>query len=168
MFFKKTTRKSSKSARRKSQTRKNPRLLELAIVAVFTLVFIYGASFAIRVTHGFSKTIDMPEHTIRLQILNGCGLNGIASKTAERIPSLVKLPLEVEIIEVGDFDSYNIKESFMISREKDLKPARLFAEQIGLNCENFVYKPIENNYRSITVTLVLGEDYELLLETPTE
>ena len=168
MLFKKSKRKPVKSVRRKSQTRKNSRVLEFAIVAIFVLVLIYGASFAIRITHGFSKTIDMPEHTIRLQILNGCGINGIASKVAKALPSKVKLPIEVEIIEVGDFDSYNARESFIISREKDLKAARLFAEQIGINSEIIVYKPIENNYRSITVTLILGDDCELLLETSTE
>jgi LytR cell envelope-related transcriptional attenuator len=168
MFFKKSKRKTTKSVRRKSQTRKNPRVLELAIAAILVLVLIYGASFAIRITHGFSKTIDMPEHVIRLQILNGCGINGIASRAAKILQTKVKHPLEVEIIEVGDFDSYNAGESFIISRKKDLKPARLFAEQIGINSEKIVYKSIENNYRSITVTLVLGDDCELLLETSTE
>jgi hypothetical protein len=137
----------------------------MAIVAIFALVLIYGASFAIRITHGFSKTVEMPEYIIRLQILNGCGETGVAAKMAKDIPSRVKLPLEVSILEVGDFDSYDIRETLVISREKDMDQSKRFAEQLGIDSDKVLYRPLENNYRGITTTLVIGDDYEMLLET---
>ncbi|UCD17462.1 MAG: LytR C-terminal domain-containing protein [Candidatus Zixiibacteriota bacterium] len=168
MFFRKTARKNGKVKRRTVKPKEKSRFLELAIVAIFALVMIYGASFAIRITHGFSKTIEMPEHTIRLQILNGCGVNGAASRVARALPGLISLPLEVDILEVEDFDSYNVAETFVISREKDLEAAEKFAEQLGLNTDKIAYNPIDNNYRSISLTLVLGDDFERLLKFSTE
>jgi hypothetical protein len=134
--------------------------LELAIVAIFALVIIYAASFAIRVTRGFSKTVESPEFILRLQILNGCGEKGAANQVTQSIPDLVKMPLEVKVIDVDNFDSYNITESFIISREKDLKASMLLADKLGLDRDKIVYKPIENNYRSISATLVLGSDFK--------
>lgn len=141
--------------------------MEVAIVAIFTLVFIYGASFAIRITHGFSKTTETPEASIRLQILNGCGQAGVASKIARKIPALVRLPLEVTILEVGDFESYGVKKTFVISRDKDMTQSEAFAEQLGIE-EEVLYRPLQDNYRSLTTTLVIGEDYQTLLETASQ
>ncbi len=135
----------------------------MAIVAIFALVFIYGASFAIRITHGFSKTVDMPEYSIRLQILNGCGQNGVASKLAQKIPAVIGLPLEVSVLEVGDFDSYDVKNTFIISRDKDISQSEAFAKQLGIESE-VLYRPLEDNYRGITTTLVIGEDYAALTD----
>ncbi|PKK83417.1 MAG: hypothetical protein CVT49_08890 [candidate division Zixibacteria bacterium HGW-Zixibacteria-1] len=132
----------------------------MAIVAIFALVIIYGASFAIRITHGFSKTVDSPEYTIRLQILNGCGADGAAGKVARKLPKIIKLPLEIDIVDVGDFDAYHVKESFLILRDKNQKGAEIFAGQIGLDPDNTTFEPIENNIRNVSVTLVVGEDFE--------
>ena len=159
MLRKKTTRKNS-IRRRSPQPRKNSRLLEMAIVTILALVIIYGASFAIRITHGLSRTVDSPDYVIRLQILNGCGVDGAASRVSAKLAQVIKLPLEVNVVDVGDFNSYRVKSSFLISRTKDLTPARKLAEQIGCEKDNIIFEPFENNYRSITVTLVLGEDFE--------
>lgn len=133
-------------------------------MAIFALVFIYGASFAIRITHGFSKTAEMPQYNIRLQVLNGCGQAGVASTMARKIPAMVKLPIEVSILEVGDFESYGVKKTFVISRDRDVSQSRAFAEQLGIT-EDVLYRPMQDNYRSLTTTLVIGEDYQKLLET---
>ncbi|MEW5924579.1 MAG: LytR C-terminal domain-containing protein [Candidatus Zixiibacteriota bacterium] len=161
MFRKKST-GTTTVKRRSPHPKKNSRLLEMAIVAIFALVVIYGASFAIRVTHGVSKTVDSPEYTIRLQILNGCGLDGAAGKAARKLPKMIKMPLEIDIVDVGDFDAYHVKESFLILRDKNQKGAEILAEQIGLDPDNLVYEPIENNIRSVSVTLVVGEDFDKL------
>lgn len=165
MLRKKNTRKIS-IKRRSPKPRKNSRFLEMAIVAIFALVVIYGASFAIRITHGLSRTVDTPEYTVRLQVLNGCGIDGAASRVAKEIPGLVSLPLEVNIVEVADFESYHVTKSFLISRQKDMTPARLLAGQLGLDFDRTVYEPIVNNHRSTSITLVLGEDFERLIQKP--
>ena len=158
MFIRRSQNKHISVKRRTPKVKKNSRFLELAIVAIFAMVVVYGASFALKITNGVSKTIDSPVQSIRLQILNGCGMRGVADKIARGLPSLIKPPLEVSVLEVFDFKAYDVKKSFLISREPDLSMAAALAGQLGLESENIVYEPIENNYRSITVTLVLGTD----------
>lgn len=162
MQRKKTNRKLFHK-RRSVAPKKNSRMLEMAIAAIFALVVIYAASFAIRVTHGISKTIDTPEYTIRLQILNGCGVDGAAGRVAKALPRLIELPLEISIIEIDDFKSYHVKSSFLISREKDTDPIEILANQLNIDGD-IIYRPIEDNYRSISATIVLGEDFEDIVD----
>lgn len=162
MLFKKSSSKRPSTRRRLPKTKKNSRLLELAIVAIFALVLIYAASFAIRIQTGLSKTVESPDHVVRLQILNGCGTDGAANQVTRALPGLIKLPLDVKIVDVDNFNSYDVEHSFIISRQKDLKPATILSEQIGLDTDKIVFESIENNYRSITATLVVGRDFETI------
>ncbi len=162
MTRKKTGRKTT-IKRRSVEPKKKSRTLEMAIVAIFALVVIYAASFAIRITHGISKTIDEPQYTIRIQVLNGCGVDGAASRVADQLPTIVGLPLEIIVVDVDDFKSYHVKESFLISRDKDLRPLKIMANQLGIENKEIEFVPIENNYRSISATLVLGEDYQEII-----
>jgi len=160
MQFKNSNNKNSNIKRRTvTKKKKNSRLLELAIIGIFALVAIYAASFAIRITHGLSKTIETPEHVIRLQILNGCGVDGAANHVAEKITGLIKIPLEAKIIDVDNFKIYDVKKTFIISRDEDLTASRLLAGQLGLDGDEIEYSPMENNYRNINATLVIGSDY---------
>jgi len=161
MLRKKST-KTTKIKRRSPRPKKNSKPLEMAIVAIFALVVIYGISFAIRITHGLSKTVESPDYVVRLQVLNGCGIDGAAGRVARDLPKIIKLPLEINVIDIDDFDSYHVEESFLILREKNLEGASVLAEQLGLDPDLSVYEPIENNARSISATLVLGEDFETL------
>lgn len=166
MFTNRTAKKSIKVKRRSLKSKKNSRFLELAIAAIFALVVIYGASFALKITNGVSKTVDAPVSTVRLQILNGCGIRGVGDRVAKVLPSYVKPPLEVSVLEVYDFKAYDVKKSFVISRESDLALAKKFAVQLHLDADKIVYEPIENNYRSIAVTLVIGKDYNETILKP--
>lgn len=168
MLFNKSKKKNNIRRRTPARKKSNSKVLELAIVAIFALVAIYAASFAIRITHGFSKTIEVPEHVIRLQILNGCGEDGAANSAARAIPGRIKLPLEVKVMDVADFDSYDVAATFIISRLEDTGPAKLLAEQLGFDPDKVIYQKMENNYRSISATLVLGRDYELMILNPLE
>lgn len=164
MFKKKFGRNLSNRKRSASQKKHSP-LLELAIAAVFIVVVVFAASFAIRVTHGVSKTVDTPQYTVRLQILNGCGTKGVAGRIAKTLPSLVKLPVEINIVDIDDFNAYHVTESFLISRDQDTNPTRILSQQLNL-AGDVVYEPMENNYRSIMATLVVGDDYDKLLGNP--
>ncbi len=158
MFKKKPSRKII-TRRKPVKQKQSSRLLEFAIVAIAALVVIYAISFTVRITRGFSKTVETPEFTIRMQILNGCGIDGAARQAEKNVPGQIRLPLDLMILEVTDFDSYHVKESFIISRDKDTKPAKLLADQLDLDKDKIIYKPLENNYQSINIALVLGEDY---------
>ncbi|MCX6826540.1 MAG: LytR C-terminal domain-containing protein [candidate division Zixibacteria bacterium] len=166
MLLNKSAIKNTKIKRRSSRPRKSSRTLEMAILGVFIVIVVYGVSFILKINNGISRTIDTPVYNIRLQILNGCGKHGVADRIVKVLPSLVKAPLELNIVEIYDFKSYDVKKSFIISREADITIAKTLAGQLGLEPDNIVYEPIENNYRSVTATLVLGVDYNEKLLKP--
>lgn len=135
------------------------RYLEILIAGTFVVLLIYMASFTIRVTRGVSRTIDPPRHTIRLQVLNGCGTPRLAASMADQLAQYRDQDIEISIVDTDNFHSLNIDSSFIISREKDLTAAQALADKLGLSREAVLYKPLENNYRHVSVTLVVGADH---------
>jgi hypothetical protein len=134
--------------------------LEILIAGTFVVLLIYMASFTIRVTRGVSRTIDPPRHTIRLQVLNGCGTPRLAATMSDQLAQYRDVDLEIAIVDTDNFTSLTIDSSFVISREKDMTAAQVLADKLGLSREAVLYKPLENNYRHVSVTLVLGADHK--------
>ncbi|MFQ5607505.1 MAG: LytR C-terminal domain-containing protein [Candidatus Zixiibacteriota bacterium] len=155
------TRRPSRSTapKRKAHSGIVSRILETAIVVVFALALVYAASFTVKATQKVSRERQVPEISLRVQTLNGCGDLGCASKVAEALEKTVRPPLEVSVVDVDNFSVFDIEKSFLISRVAELEDARALAEQVGLSSQDIVYAPLKDNYRSIHVTLVVGKDY---------
>lgn len=139
--------------------------LEIAIVVTFVVVLIYIGSITFRITTGVSKTIESPSYVVRLQVLNGCGQPGLAGVYADKLAAFKDGEMEIKIVDTDNFELKKVAESFIISRLDDKKAARLLAQKIGLDPSKVTYKPLENNYRHVSATLVLGEDYKMILAT---
>lgn len=150
---------TTKSKSNRKSTFRGGRTLEVIIAAVFGLVVLYVVSMSIRVSRGVSRTIDEPEHEVRLQVLNGCAVNGLAARVADTWSDYIDSDLHVVVVDADNFDLHNVAESFIISRQENRIAARLLAERVGLNPDQVVFKPLENNYRDVTATLVLGTDW---------
>ncbi len=161
MTKRKSTRSKGSSAYRikRAKTRKPIRFLEIGIVLLFLIVVGYAASFTVQIANGSSAEKAPVEYYINLQVLNGCGERGLANQLANRIEMAVRRPLAVRIIDTDNFDNFGVEKTFVISRTSDLTAAKLLAEQLGLD-EAVAYREIEDNYRDIGATLVLGSDYE--------
>jgi hypothetical protein len=145
------------------------RYLELLIAGAFVVLLIYVASFTIRVTRGVTRTIEPPTYRIRLQVLNGCGVPKLAARMSDQLALYRDDEIMITVVDTDNFNSLTIDSSFVMSREKDLTAARLMAEKLGLSREAVRYRPLANNYRNVSVTLVLGADHErITLGTPTE
>ncbi|UCD64863.1 MAG: LytR C-terminal domain-containing protein [Candidatus Zixiibacteriota bacterium] len=130
-------------------------LVVLAAITIFLVV-----SMTVRVTRGVSKTVESPEYLVRLEILNGCRQPGIAAKTAALLSEYRNDEIEIRIIATGDFDLRTVRQSFLVSRDKDKRPTEMLAKTLGMEPSSVVYQPLENNYRQVSATLVLGEDFE--------
>jgi hypothetical protein len=48
--------------------------------------------------------------------------------------------------------------SFVISRQEDLTASRMLAVRLGLDPDQVEYRPLEDNRRLITSTLVVGSN----------
>ena len=138
------------------------RFLEIFIAIAFVAVLIYVISVTVRITTGVSKTVDRPSHRVRLQVLNGCGETGLASRVSDKLAGYSDKDLEVRIVDTDNFEVMEVPETFLISRTRNTADAEVLARKIGLDPSGIEYKPLENNYRHVSVTLVLGKDFERL------
>lgn len=163
MAKRKSARSKGSSAYRikRAKTRKPIRFLEISIVILFIVVVGYAASFTVQIANGRSAEKEPVQYYINLQVLNGCGERGLANQLANRIEMAVHKPLAVRIIDTDNFENFGVEKTFIISRTSDLSPAKLLAEQLGLD-QAVAYREIEDNYRDIGATLVLGSDYRTI------
>ena len=103
------------------------------ILAAFTVAVIYIISAAVHISRGVSRTLEVPEHSIRLQVLNGCGISGLATRISDLLAGYHDNELEVKIVDTDNFDLHQVTESFVISRLENKKSAeRLWLAVIGL------------------------------------
>ncbi len=103
-----------------------------------------------------------PERTyLRVQVLNGCGIPKAASRTADFIRASSVEGAEFDVIEIENFESYDVTETMLIVRdERAVEYARSLASELGANPDNVVLKPLKDNYMSIDITVVVGRDAE--------
>ncbi len=156
---KKADRSSDISWRQRLQ---RSRVLELLIAVLFVVVLVYVVSLSIRVSRGVSRTLESPDHVVRLQILNGCGVNGLAARVADGLADYTDVDLVIKVVDTDNFDLSRVSETFVLSRLEDRSAATLLAQKLGLSADGITFKPLENNYRQVTATLVLGEDWPTL------
>ncbi len=163
MAKKKSRRPKGSSAYRikRARDKKPLRFLELSILFLFIVVVGFVASFTVQITQGYSSEKEPTEYFINLQVLNGCGEKGIANRLANDIEMAVEKPLAIRVIDTDNFDNFGVEETFIISRKSDLAAANLLADQLGLEAA-VTYREIEDNYRDIGATLVLGNDYRIV------
>lgn len=150
---------SDRTAKKKLRLR---RLAEALLILAALVVVVMVAVFTTRVTQGVTRAVPTPAHQVRLEILNGCGQSGIAGKTARMLSELKNEQVEIRVIATGDFDIRPVQKSFLVSRESDQEPAELLAEILGMDPSEVTYKPLEHNYRQVSATLVVGEDFDKL------
>ncbi len=123
---------------------------------------LYWLSSVGRVVGGISQVMDTPTKIVRLQIVDGSGVDGFARRVAKNLSSYADPDLKIKIVEVVDFDRRKLSKSFVISRERNKIAARMLAQKISLDPSEVAFKPLEHNVRQVSATLVLGEDYQIV------
>jgi len=179
MFKKDKRRKTYRYYRRKRRKKVGlkaylgSKLLEISIVFITLFILMYAFSFY--------KRLNQPEAKeqknlifARTQILNGCQNEGVAQRVAERLKRMKVNNIVYQIVEIGDLEDSAFKESLILDRLGDQKRgapsevAILTAEALGIRQQNVIYKKLENNYRGISLSIVIGDDWEILLPQPEE
>lgn len=92
---------------------------------------------------------------IQLEVLNGCGVPGLATKYTGTLRNF-----GFDVVETGNFDHFNMEKSIVISRSGQMENARRVARAIGIPEEQILREESPDYY--LDVTLVIGSDYESL------
>lgn len=129
-----------------------------ALLAVIGLLGYVGL-YIVKVSRGVTKDADIRLQTVRLQVINGCGAQGLSARFAHQLDGIVDGVLEIRVVDSDDVDLRRVKRTFVISRIENTDAAKTLAERLGLDKTQVIFEPLENNIRQITATLVLGDDY---------
>lgn len=136
-------------------------LLNSAIGFLGVLLFILLTALATRMIYprilsDRSQTDpDIISNIIQLEVLNGCGVNGLATQYTGSLRQF-----GFDVVENGNFDHFNVQKSLVISRNGNMENARRVAKAIGIEESQILREESPDFY--LDVTLIIGSDYEEL------
>ena len=97
-----------------------------------------------------------PQDVIRVEVLNGCGVDGIAGKLREYL-----IARNFDVVDFKNYSSYKVPQTLIIDRTNmEEQNARKVAEAIGVS-RNYVFPQI-SPLRKLDVTVIIGSDYKNL------
>jgi len=122
----------------------------LLIILVFALIgrFLYPRI----VNERSEKDPVLISSIIQLEVLNGCGVPGLATRYTS---SLRKYGFDV--VETGNYDHFNLENTLIISRTGNMVNAQRVARALGVSEEHIIIEESKDYF--LDVTLVLGSDY---------
>lgn len=131
------------------------------IVLLSLLSIVMLSSFVNRIINPpISAEIDeeiykyRAEEVIQVNILNACGVSGLASETEGYLREV-----GFDVVEIGNYDVL-LNESIIIDRLGDKASARKVANAIGLADTRIITKIDSSLY--LRASIVLGNDYKAL------
>ncbi len=124
-------------------------LLLILLVALFTRI-IYP-----RIVSERTEVSLLLSDVIQVEVRNGCGVSGLAN----RFTSVMRQN-GFDVVESGNFDTFDVTRSFVIDRSGNLDNARRVARALGLSDDRIIREISPDFY--LDATIVIGSDYESL------
>lgn len=93
---------------------------------------------------------------IQLEVLNGCGVSGVADKFSE-----ILREEGFDVVNIGNYRSFNVENSLLISRTGDEEKDELVSSSLMIDQMKIV-EHINPDYY-LDLTFVIGRDYNELL-----
>ncbi len=125
-------------------------LLLLLIFGLFTRI-IYPRIDSQRT----SSNPELIGNIIQLEVLNGCGVPGLANNFTSTLRQN-----GFDVVETGNFKNFDMQNTVVIARTFDTENALRVADALGIKEENVFVEASEDFY--LDATVVIGSDYESL------
>ncbi len=104
-----------------------------------------------------------PIKDIKVEVLNGCGIKGIAAKTAEFLRSEHR----IDVVRADNADKYDYLNTIIIGRNENLDKIRSVTKAFDIAINNKSYIRHEpNETLGVDVTIILGKDINSFLHIP--
>lgn len=132
---------------------------EALIVVLLGCVLIYTYSFAKKI--GFAETTTEssgPPLLVRVQVLNGCGLPGVANRISDELRTAGADHFEFDVVEQGNFATFDVEETLVLDRGSSPEAALEIASMYGLPRDRVVRQSLNDNILDIEVSVLLGKD----------
>ncbi len=137
------------------------KLVSLSIFLLTLVLVVYGLSLFTKLHRPGIK----PQEELvfsRTQILNASHRDEAVGLVTERLSRMKADNVAHQIVDVGELRSFQGGESMILDRSADAgqeKPSRL---ALGIPARNVVCKPLKDNYQAISLTIVIGNDWQVL------
>lgn len=104
---------------------------------------------------GSSKQKAPPLNNIHVEVLNGCGINGVAGRVGQHLRSL-----GFDVMAIDNAEAFTYPESIVVDRAGKPEYARHVAVALGI--ENTIQQINPDLFRLEEVTVIVGRDYRRL------
>ncbi|MEX0679921.1 MAG: LytR C-terminal domain-containing protein [Balneolales bacterium] len=125
-------------------------LLLVLITALFSRI-IYPRIESVRSDPGL-----LLSDVIQIEVLNGCGIPGLATQYTS-----ILRQQGFDVVESGNFETFDITESLVIDRNGNLENASRVARALGIPGERIIREISPDYY--LDATVVIGSDFESLI-----
>ncbi len=112
-------------------------------------------SFAVSQPESLAKSNPDTMKAIRIEVLNGCGVAGVAEKVGRYLREA-----GFDVMTWKNADSFNYPETIVIDRTGNLESARIVAGAMGLRTH--IQQIVHDPYRIEQVAVIIGRDYDRL------
>jgi hypothetical protein len=123
----------------------------LVLSVVYFSYVLYSGQFAESADQGFTPS----GKPIQIDVLNGCGVAGAASKVTTYLRRR-----GFDVVEMRNYKSFDVRETLVIDRVGNLAQAQRVAQALGVDSHNVVQE-INFDY-FVDVSVVLGKDFSSL------
>jgi len=133
-----------------------------SIIIVLCLIISFMVLSVVAKFQKFKETADEEgkkkpaADIVQLEVLNGCGVLGVADKFTEYLRKK-----NFDVVQVGNYRSFDIDKTLIIDRTGNAANAEKVAGYLGID-ESSIIQQINNDY-FLDVTLVIGKDYGQLI-----
>lgn len=127
----------------------------LGIFLLILVVALFARLVYPRITAERSELGALVSEIIQVDVRNGCGIPGLAA----RFTSVLRKN-GFDVVESGNFDTFDVTNSFVIDRSGNLENARRVARALGIR-EDHIIREISPDF-FLDATIVIGSDYESL------
>lgn len=136
-------------------------ILNVSILILIVINTILAYSLVKTIAFNDSNTADsfLEDSTmarIQVEVLNGCGVSGIAEKLTDYLRSN-----NIDVVNLGNYRSFEIENSIIIGRNEKIQNAEKVAAIVGLDKQNIIQQ-INPDYL-LDVTFIIGKDYRDLI-----
>jgi hypothetical protein len=125
-------------------------LLVILLLAVFTRVLFPRIQ-----NERAEQSAQLISDIIQIEVLNGCGVSGIANAYTS-----VLRKNGFDVVETGNFDHFDVKNTMIISRSGVMANAYRVADALGVDPLHVIQEESPDFF--LDVTVVIGQDYESL------
>ncbi len=134
----------------------NPTIGFLTLVLVVLLGALLTRLFTPRIiTERDATASHLISDVIQIQVLNGCGVSGVASRFTNKLRQS-----GFDVVESGNFETFDVQNTFVIDRSGNLENARRVAIALGISEDQIIREVATGFY--LDATVVIGFDYNQL------